>query len=119
MGYRLHYAKIYKVEYSTNASFSHLTEEVNELLQELCPNIVTNNDDNYCADELEISKEEIEEAIRKLHEERSDFDDDHYDLRPTWMQERDISYSDIAEFLQDALDENSDPDNDYVKFAWF
>ena len=113
MGYRLHYATTYKVKYD-GGDFSHNTYEINSLLQELCPNMWDNNDiDTGYADELEIKREEAQEAIKTLekwHEEVEEV--------PVWMQNERYTYLDIAEFLKEAL-EHSDQENDYIRFAWF
>lgn len=113
MGYRLHYATTYKVKYD-GGDFSHHAYEINSLLQELCPNMWDNNDiDTGYADELEITREDAQEAIKTLekwHEEVEEV--------PVWMQNERYTYLDIAEFLKEAL-EHSDQENDYIRFAWF
>lgn len=112
MSFTLHYAKTYKVEYARDYSFGNWKQaEVNELLHELCPDM-WQNDDYYYSEDIEISKDELREAIRKLREE-------YNDTEPLgWMLKDGISYNDIADFLQAALD-GADKDNDFVRFAWF
>ena len=112
MGY-LRYATTYKVKYD-GGDFSKCEYEINSLLRELCPNMWDNNDiDTGYADELEIQRQDVEEAIKTLKKWHDDGEDKIF-----WMHDHGYTYLDIANFLEKAL-EHSDQENDYIRLAWF
>ncbi len=108
MGYRLHAAKLYRVEYGTGL-FNHQTERINNLLAE-CPSAVWNNDESDYADEVEIDRSDLTTLIHRLHtmsdEQFAEYEIDGY------------TKDDVADNLQRFLDE-ADPDHDYVKLFWY
>lgn len=112
MGYRLHFATEYKVEWSGGVC-NHCQKEFNEFLWHLCGYewAWANNDDVAYADEFEIDKDVLKEAIERLKE----YSDDEL---PTELQDASFSVPVIDDILRRCL-EDSDPDNDYVRFSWF
>lgn len=112
MGHRLHYASAYKVKYG-GGYFNYYQEEFNKFLYHLCACqwYWYNEEDIAYADEFEISKDVLKEAIERLKE----YSDD--DL-PTELQDANCSVPVIDAILRRCL-EDSDPDNDYVRFSWF
>lgn len=112
MGHRLHYASTYKVKYG-GGYCNHYQEEFNEFLYHLCACqwCWSNEEDIAYADEFEISKDVLNEAIERLKE----YSDDEL---PTELQDANFSVAVIDAILKRCL-EDSDPDNDYVRFSWF
>lgn len=110
MGYTLHYATTYKVEYD-GGDFSDETYAVNSLLKKLCPDMLDNNDiDTGYADELEIKRDDAANAIKTLEEWDSQGRE--------WKEGYGYKYAHVAEFLKEAL-EHSDKDNDFIRLSWF
>ena len=109
MGYRLHSAKTYKVEYGTGL-FNRNQEAVNNLLSE-CPSVDFNDESDF-ANEIEIEKADLTTLIHRVMG-MSDSD-----LKNEYGFEDGYTKEDIAANLQQLLDE-ADPDNNYVKLFWF
>lgn len=112
MGHRLHFASTYKVKYE-GGYWNHCQEEFNEFLFRLCAFNWdwANEDDIAYADEFEISKDVLNEAIERL----KGYSDGEL---PTKLQDANFSVAVIDAILRRCL-EDSDPDNDYVHFSWF
>ncbi len=112
MGHRLHFATEHKVEWGCVVC-NHSQKAFNEFLWHLCDCSWdwANGDDIAYADEFEVSKDVLKEAIERL-QEYSD-----YEL-PTELQDANFSVPEIDAILRRCL-EGSDPDNDYVRFSWF
>lgn len=113
MGYRLHYATTYKVEYSGGFG-NHLTEDLNNLIAGICPGAFFDRDEIAYSTEIEIYNEELKEGIKKLKK----YNDTQFKSMYTNLYNEGYKVKDVVEFLQDALD-NADKDNDFVKFYWF
>ena len=112
MGYRLHYASTYKVEYG-GGYCNHCQEEFNVFLWHLCGYewAWANDDEVAYADKFEISKDVLEDAVERLKE----YSDDEL---PAELQDANFSVQEIETILRRCL-EDSDPDYDYVRFSWF
>lgn len=120
MGYRLHYATVYKVEYNNNGFGSRHSEAINIILCDLSGgNLFYNSEFADTADELEIKRDVLENIIKQLYAVKH-FSELHLDNYPCVreLDETDYTPNDVAGFFQDALD-RSDQSNDYVKFSWF
>lgn len=112
MGVRLHYAEKYEVRYSQAGFCNYLLPEINSFLYDLCGGFSScNGEDYYYSDEFEIDKGSIEDAIEELN------DMDNSNL-PTAVADAGYTIADIRNMLIEAVN-NSDPNNDYVVFAWF
>lgn len=112
MGNRLHYASTYKVKYG-GGYCNHCQEEFNEFLWHLCGYewLWANDDEIAYANEFEVSKDILKEAIERLKE----YSDDEL---PVELQDANFSVAEIDAILRRCL-EDSDPDNNYVRFSWF
>lgn len=112
MGVRLHYAKRYDVKYSESAFGNWLQSEINNLLKSVAENLGWSISwwDEY-SEEFEIEKEALTEIIEEL----KTYEDSQLDKR---LLESGLNVSEIVLNLELAL-ANSDPDNDFVHFAWF
>jgi hypothetical protein len=113
MGYRLHYATTYKVEYSGGFG-NHLTKDLNNLIADICTGAFFDSDEIAYSTEIEIYNEELKEGIKKLKK----YNDTQFKSMYTDLYNGGYNIEDVVKFLQDALD-NADKDNDYVKFYWF
>lgn len=109
MGYRLHAAKLYKVEYGTG-TFNHESEKINHLLRD-CPSFIYYGDDYDSPTEIEVDRSDITTLIHRL---RSDKFAEHYEEEYGISTDRNF----IADELQSFLDE-ADPDNDFIHLSWF
>lgn len=109
MGYRLHAAKLYKVEYGTGL-FNHQEEELNDLLAE-CPSAVGNDNELCFASEIEVDKSDLVTLIHRL---RTMSDEQFAEYKFSSNYTKDI----VADNLQRFLDE-ADQDLDYVKLFWY
>lgn len=104
MGYRVHYATTYKVEYG-NGRFNHQSEGFNTLLIKYCENFYGDEEDSVYSKKIEVLKEDLQKAILSIKE-----------LKESPLEE--YSIEDIVEFLEEAL-EKGESDNDYIVFYWF
>lgn len=97
MGVRLHFAKIYDVEYSSQARFNYETYRINKALWELFDGFDSyEGDDPYTATQFEISRWQIECAL----------------------QNNEVKDAELAQFLREALD-SAYSCRDTIVFAWF
>lgn len=112
MGHRLHYASTYKVKYG-GGYCNHYQEEFNEFLYHLCVCQWnwSNEEDIAYADEFEVSKDVLKEAIERL----KGYKDDEL---PVELQNANYTVAEIDAILRRCL-EDSEPDEDYVRFSWF
>ncbi len=112
MGHRLHYASTYKVKYG-GGYCNHHQEEFNEFLYHLCACQWdwSNEEDIAYADEFEVSKDVLKEAIERL----KGYKDDELPVR---LQDANYTVAEIDAILRRCL-EDSDQDNCYVRFSWF
>lgn len=111
MGYRLYYAKTYKIEWK-GGFFNHKVEGVGKLLRKLCPQSYHEEIVPECdgSDRMEVDKTELKEAIIKLMKKKPKLLD--------WMEKDGYTWDDVIDFFQIAL-KNAEPDEDYIHFEWF
>ena len=109
MGYRLHSAKAYKVEYGTGL-FNRNQKAVNNLLSK-CPSVYFNDESDF-ANEIEVEKADL---ITLIHQVMGMSDSD---FKNEYGFEDGYTKEDVAANLQQLLDE-ADPDNNYVRLSWF
>ena len=111
MGYRLHVAKTYRVEYG-DGYFNHCTETINNLLGELCSCAYFDGEQKDFSTRIEINREELQEAVQTIKN-----DTEYYDK---FLLQRNIAYDakEFAEILEEYL-KQSDEHNSYVVLEWF
>lgn len=109
MGYRLHAATLYKVEYGAG-TFNHESEKINHLLTE-CPSFIYYGDDYDTSTEIEVDRSDLTTLIHRL---RSDEFAEHYEEEYDIGTDRNF----IADELQSFLDE-ADPDNEFIHLSWY
>lgn len=114
MGYRLHVAREYKVEYALGDAFNYKVEEFHDLLS-ACRAEYTG--DAYDSD-FEVSKDDWIRMIEKLKNLGS-----NNDAREKADIQRCIAYlgstaEEVIRMLEYYL-ENSDPENDYLHLSFF
>ena len=113
MGYRLHVAKVYKVEYAIGDAFNYKSEEFHNLLS-ACG--VEYTGDEYDSD-FEVTKDEWRKAIEMLKH--------LYDLEDNKREEIKGAIDDLASTTDEVVHmmeyyfEHSDPDNDYLHLSFF
>lgn len=108
MGYRLHSASKYNVKFGPHNSFGHLYAfDVNNVIQAVIPDAW--GDANTIEDSavIEINKESMQEGIYKLRQTKEAF-----------LADQSVSNEYMANELQALLDQ-SDPDNDFIRLEWF
>jgi hypothetical protein len=112
MGYRLHVAKTYKVEWDYNGMFNHKSEQINTLLADLCPLAYFDGEDKSFSQRIEINKEELQEAIQDIENNNEYYDE--------LLEHRGINCTanEFIDCLKDLL-KVSDKRNDYVILEWF
>lgn len=112
MGYRLHVAKTYKVEWDLDGMFNYKSEQINTLIGELCPNAFFSGEDKSFSERIEIDKDEFEDAIQTIVG-----DTEYYDRL---LKSRGISYT-ADEFAGSLLHllKASDKQSDIVILEWF
>lgn len=112
MGYRLHTAKTYKVEWDYNGYFNHCTEAINELIAELCPCAFFDDEQKCFSSRIEINRDELQEAVQSIKN-----DTEYYD-RLLYARNIDYNAEEFADILQHYL-KDSDQRNDFVVLEWF
>lgn len=111
MGYRLHVAKTYRVEYG-DGYFNHCTETINTIISELCPCAYFDGEQKDFSTRIEINREELQEAVQTIKN-----DTEYYD-RLLSSRRVDYNATEFADILQHYLKE-SDQKNDFVVLEWF
>lgn len=106
MGYRLHFAKVHKVEWDGGYFSGSELDQVAEMLVEELESFW--QDEN--SDIWEVNKEELKDYIGKL---RSFPPADKH----AYLKE-DYTNQDMIEILTKIL-KNSEPDEDYIRIEWF
>lgn len=105
MGYRLHFAKVHKVEWEGGYFSGNDVDDVRNLIQEYC-------DDSFWEDEnsdiWEVGKEDFKAMIAKLRKNGK--------AKSEQMPEH--SNAELADTFQEVLD-GAEPDEDYIRFEWF
>lgn len=111
MGYRLHYAKKYDVQYA-ESGFSHLQEPINNLLNKLTGGFKSFEGaiPEY-AETFEVDKGALRDAIAILKVYPNE-------KLPKDLTSAGYNASGIAILLEEAL-QCSDSNNDYVVFSWY
>ena len=99
MGYRLHVAKVYKVEYALGDAFSYKVEEFHSLLS-ACD--ATYTGESYDSD-FEVTKEDWEKVIDKLKHLIDDLGS---------------TTDEVIHMLEYYL-EHAEPDSDYLHLSFF
>ncbi len=114
MGYKIHVASTYQVEYrGYPGRFSQCTEVINDLICELCPSAWFSDDSVSYSDRIEVPRAELKEAITKLNENKAE-----YVERLKENVDFDYTVDDIINAMQGWID-TSDQRNDYVILHWF
>jgi len=113
MGYRIHVASTYQVEYrGYPGRFSYCVDIINDLLYELCPKAWFSDDSTSNSDRIKVNREELKEAITKLNENK-----EKYVERLKEYTDFDYTVDDIIDAMQGWID-TSDQRNDYVVLHW-
>lgn len=114
MGYRLHVAKKYDVEYSNGEWFNHKCEELHNLLTALDVNYTGESYD----DEFEVSKKDWIKGINKLknYDNLNEIEKD--DIAEAIHFMRDYEIDEIIKSM-DVILERSDPSLEYLHFSFF
>ena len=113
MGYRLHVAKVYKVEYALGDAFNYKVEEFHNLLS-ACD--ATYTGESYDSD-FEVTKEDWKKVIDKLKH--------LYDLDENEREEIKGAVDDLANTTDEVIHmleyylEHADPDSDYLHLSFF
>ena len=109
MGYRLHAATLYKVEYGAG-TFNHLSEKINCLLDE-CPSAQWDKYEDQYSTDVEIDRSDIVTLIHRLRSMDTEEFAEDYGIDGYTPNE-------VADDLQALLDE-ADHDNEYIHLSWF
>ena len=113
MGYRLHVATKYDVNYSIGDAFNHKCEEFHDLLT-ACGASFTG--DSY-DDEFEVGRDEWNATIEKLKNLAS-LDDIERDRIQTALKWMDDSVEEIVSAME-AFEHTADPNNNFLHLAFF
>ena len=113
MGYRLHVAKVYKVEYALGDAFNYKVEEFHNLLS-ACD--ATYTGESYDSD-FEVTKEDWKKVIDKL-KHLYDLDDDKREEIKSAVDDLANTTDEVIHMLKYYL-EHADPDSDYLHLSFF
>ena len=113
MGYRLHVAKVYKVEYALGDAFNYKCEEFHNLLS-ACD--ATYTGESYESD-FEVTKEDWRKAIDKL-KHLYDLDDNEREEIKGAVDDLASTTDEVIHMLEYYL-EHADPDSDYLHLSFF
>lgn len=113
MGYRLHVAKVYKVEYALGDAFNYKVEEFHNLLS-ACD--ATYTGESYDSD-FEVTKEDWKKVIDKL-KHLYDFDEDTRDEIKGAIDDLGSTTDEVIHMLEYYL-EHAEPDSDYLHLSFF
>ena len=113
MGYRLHVARVYKVEYALGDAFSYKSEEFHNLLS-ACGLEYTG--DEYDSD-FEVQKDEWRKAIDTL-KHLNDLEDDKREEIKGAIDDLASTTDEVIEMMEYYLN-NGDPDIDYLHLSFF
>lgn len=109
MGYRLHYATAYRVEYA-GGYFNHKTE-INRLLADKC-NASYNEYDPEDSDHLEVDRAELVELVQDI-KERPDYYRAYLSSNG-W----DYSLEDFISIFEEMINK-SDQSNEFIVLSWY
>ena len=113
MGYRLHVAKVYKVEYALGDAFNYKCEEFHNLLS-ACDATYTGES---WESEFEVTKEDWCKVINKLKH--------LYDLDESEREEIKGAIDDLTSTTDEVIHmleyylEHAEPDSDYLHLSFF
>ena len=113
MGYRLHVAKVYKVEYALGDAFNYKVEEFKNLLS-ACE--ATYTGDTWNSD-FEVTKEDWKKVIDKL-KHLYDLDDDKREEIKGAVDDLANTTDEVIHMLEYYL-EHADSDSDYLHLSFF
>ena len=113
MGYRLHVAKVYKVEYALGDAFSYKCEEFHNLLS-ACD--ATYTGESYESD-FEVTKEDWRKVIDKLRH-LYDLDDNEREEIKGAVDDLASTTDEVIHMLEYCLD-NAEPASDYLHLSFF
>ena len=114
MGYRLHVAKTYKVEYALGDAFSHKCEEFHNLLW-ACGAEYTGN--QYDSD-FEVSKDDWQKVIDKLKNlDAIEDESERYEIEES-IKDKDSTTNEIVKELEYFRD-NGDTSDGYLHLSYY
>ena len=113
MGYRLHVAKVYKVEYALDDAFNYKCEEFHNLLS-ACD--ATYTGESYESD-FEVTKEDWRKVIDKL-KHLYDLDDNEGEEIKGAVDDLASTTDEVIHMLEYYLD-NAEPESDYLHLSFF
>ena len=114
MGYRLHVARVYRVEYALGDAFNYKYEEFLNLLSTCGVDYTGGNE--YEA-EFEVTVDDWNKVIDKL-KHLYDLEEDEREEIKGAVEDLESTTDEVIEMLEYYL-ENSDPDNDYLHLCFF
>lgn len=112
MGFRLHVARTYRVEYGSTEAFNYAVEEFHTLLSAL---EVPYSGDSY-DNEFEVDKEEWQRGLKKL-KNLANLEEDGKETITDALNGLGCSAEEVIELFESYLRE-TDPNNYYMKFAF-
>lgn len=113
MSYRLHVARVYKVEYALGDAFNYKVEEFKNLLS-ACNATYTGE---TWDEDFEVTKEDWNKVIDKI-KHLSDLPDDDKEEIEGAIDDLGSTTDEVIEMMEYYLEE-SDPDNDYLYLSFF
>ena len=113
MGYRLHVARVYKVEYALGDAFNYKVEEFKNLLSACNATYIGETWD----EDFEVTKEDWNKVIDKI-KHLSDLPDDEKEEIEGAIDDLGSTNEEVIQMLEYYLEE-SDPDNDYLYLSFF
>lgn len=114
MGYRLHYAKKYQVEWDGGYFTGSELDQVAAMFRGELESF--HEDDR--ADIWELNKEELKQYIKKLRSFPPADANAYFDEEGRDVQAQGYTNQDMIEILTEVL-ENSEPTEDYIRIEWF
>ena len=112
MGFSCHVAKLYQVEYGYACFSGSEQEYINSTLYNLCPSLWHSDDYISTSQDLEVPRDELEEAIKEIESDKELFNQEIKD------EGLDLSADTIITNFK-ALLESADPNNNFIRLAWF
>lgn len=113
MGYRLHVARVYRVEYALGDAFNYKCEEFHRLLM-ACEAVYTGE---TWDSEFEVSKDDWKQTIDKLNHLNDLEDDERKEIQEA-IEKLGSTTDEVVSMMIYYLD-NSDPTLDYLHLCYF
>ena len=113
MGYRLHVAKVYKVEYALGDAFNYKVEEFKALIS-ACD--ATYTGESWDAD-FEVTKEDWKKVIDKVKHLSGLPEDEREEIQGA-IDDLCSTTDEVLQMLEYYI-ENAEPDSDYLHLAFF